>query len=112
MTDLSQVSSLGGLPVPPPTGAAIFNPSLKGASPSSVQPSDGPSFADALADKGREMVDSVKKAEAASIAGMKGEANTYDVVSSVMHAEQQLRMATAVRDKIIQSFLEISRMQI
>ena len=47
-----------------------------------------------------------------SIAGIKGQAGTYEVVSSIMQAEQSLRMAVAIRDKIVSAYLEISRMQI
>ena len=69
-------------------------------------------FADALRDTGSQMVTSIQKAEGASIAGLKGEASHYEVASSVMEAEQSLRMAVAIRDRMVQAFLEISRMQI
>lgn len=71
-----------------------------------------PSFADAVKDAGMNVVNSVQKAEAASIAGIKGEASTYEVASSMMEAEQNLRMTIAIRDKFVQSYMEISRMQI
>jgi len=69
-------------------------------------------FAATLKEVGVQMVQSVENAEATSIAGLKGEADTYEVVSSIMEAERSLRMAVAVRDKIISAYLEISRMQI
>jgi flagellar hook-basal body complex protein FliE len=34
------------------------------------------------------------------------------VVSSVMEAEQSLQTAIAIRDKIVQAYLEISRMPV
>ena len=59
------------------------------------------------------MVQTLEKAEAASIAGMKGEVpEPMRLFSSIMEAEQTLRMTVAVRDKIISAYLEISRMQI
>lgn len=55
---------------------------------------------------------SLEKAEAMSIAGIKGEAGAYEVASAVMEAEQALRMTISVRDKIVQAYLDITRMQI
>ena len=54
----------------------------------------------------------LNKAEATSIAGIKGDASTYEVATSVMEAERSLKMTVAVRDKIVAAYLEISRMQI
>ena len=54
----------------------------------------------------------LKQAEAMSIKGIKGEADVQEVVHSLMTAEQSLRMAIAVRDKIVSAYLDISRMQI
>lgn len=69
-------------------------------------------FKDVLFDAGKDMVGSVQNAEAMSIKGIKGEASAYDVASAVVEAEQSLKMAVAVRDKIVSAYLEISRMQI
>ncbi|MEM9277733.1 MAG: flagellar hook-basal body complex protein FliE [Pseudomonadota bacterium] len=70
------------------------------------------SFSDVLLDGGKQLVEAVGKAEQAAIAGMKGEAGAYEVASNVMEAEQHLRMMTAIRDRMVQAFLEVSRMQI
>lgn len=56
--------------------------------------------------------DNVKKAEAVSVAGIKGQATVQQVVEAVMNAEQSLQAAIAVRDKVVTAYLEISRMQI
>ncbi len=69
-------------------------------------------FSAALAEAGEGLVQSLQNAEATSIAGIKGDATTYEVASTVMEAEQSLRMAIAVRDRIVNAYLEISRMQI
>ena len=61
---------------------------------------------------GTDFVQSIEKAETTSLAGIKGEATAYEVASSVMEAEQMLRMTVAVRDRMVQAYLEISRMQI
>ena len=72
----------------------------------------GDDFSDILLKAGNGLVNNLQAAEAKSIAGLKGEVATYEVASAVVEAEQTLRMATAIRDKIISAYLEISRMQI
>jgi flagellar hook-basal body complex protein FliE len=47
-----------------------------------------------------------------SIAAIRGEVETREVVDAVMSAEQSLQAAIAIRDKVIQAYLEVSRMQI
>lgn len=69
-------------------------------------------FKDVLFDAGKNLVGSVQNAEAMSIKGIKGDASAYDVASAVVEAEQSLKMAVSVRDKIVSAYLEISRMQI
>lgn len=81
------------------------------AAPSQVD-AGGASFAEALADAGEGLVTRLNTAEAASIRGINGDATSYEVASAVMEAEQALRMAVAVREKVISAYLEISRMQI
>jgi len=69
-------------------------------------------FADTLKAASTNFVAVLNKAEATSIAGIKGDASTYEVATSVMEAERTLKMTVAVRDKIVAAYLEISRMQI
>lgn len=57
-------------------------------------------------------IDTVKASEATSAAGVRGQASVQQVVEAVMAAEQSLQSSLAVRDKIVQAYLEISRMQI
>jgi len=70
------------------------------------------SFGSMLADLANQTASSLQNAEVTSIRGIKGEVSAQEVVKSVMEAEQSLRMALAVRDKIISAYLEINRMQI
>ena len=65
-----------------------------------------------LVNTGQDFVNTLENAEAMSIKGIKGEASAYEVASAVMEAEQTIRMAVSVRDKIVNAYLEISRMQI
>lgn len=78
----------------------------------SVDDGLGLSFSEVLSQSATGFADTVRKAEATSVAGLKGEAGAYEVAMSVMEAEQQLRVATAIRDRVIQAFQELSRMQI
>lgn len=69
-------------------------------------------IADVVTQTGADFVSTLQKAEATSVAGIKGDASAYEVATSVMEAEQALRMTVAVRDRVVQAYLEISRMQI
>ncbi|MCB1439752.1 MAG: flagellar hook-basal body complex protein FliE [Nitratireductor sp.] len=70
------------------------------------------SIASDIGQVGKDFVATLEKAEATSIKGIKGEATAYEVASAVMDAEQALRMAVSIRDKVVSAYLEISRMQI
>ena len=72
----------------------------------------GGSIGETISSAAGSFVETLEKAEATSIAGIKGDASAYEVASSVMEAEKALRMTIAVRDKIVAAYLEISRMQI
>jgi flagellar hook-basal body complex protein FliE len=70
------------------------------------------SFGDVLQQFVGQTVDSMKHAEAASIAGVEGKASVQNVVSAVMQAERDLHTAIALRDKAVAAYQEISRMAI
>ena len=70
------------------------------------------SFADALNKAAGETVSSMQNAEKLSVEALQGGADMREVVDAVMDAEQTLRAAISIRDKIVQSYLEISRMPI
>ncbi len=55
---------------------------------------------------------SMRAGEAAAISGLKGDTSVQDVVQALMSAEEQLRAAIAVRDRVVAAYQEISRMQI
>lgn len=71
-----------------------------------------PDFSVTLASLGNEAAATLREAERISMAGLTGKADTREVVDAVMAAEQTLRTAVAIRDKIVQAYLEVSRMQI
>ena len=69
-------------------------------------------FSQALATASENAVSVLRNAEGLSRKALQGEAETREVVDAVMSAEQTLQAAVAIRDKIVSSYLEISRMQI
>lgn len=72
----------------------------------------GTDFETTLAGITSDMIGDLRGAEKMSLAGIAGKAETREVVDAVMTAEQTLRTAIAIRDKIVSAYLEISRMQI
>lgn len=82
-----------------------------GARAATAQVNTGGIAAD-LAGVGKDFVSTLEKAEATSIKGIKGDATAYEVATAVMDAEQAIKMAVSVRDKVVSAYLEISRMQI
>lgn len=71
-----------------------------------------PDFGNVLSQVASEGVNALRNAEAASIAGLNNQASVQQVVEAVMNAERTLQTAIAVRDKVVQAYQEISRMQI
>jgi flagellar hook-basal body complex protein FliE len=71
-----------------------------------------PDFASMLAGIASEAIDKTRAAEATALQGVKGRASVEEVVSTIMEAERSLQTALAVRDKIAQAYLELSRMGI
>lgn len=72
----------------------------------------GMNFSQVLGDMATDAVNNVKQAEFMSFEGIKGTANTREVVDAVLAAEQSLQTAIAFRDKIVNAYLEITKMQI
>ena len=84
-----------------------------GAAPTNeAAPVGETSFASMLADAASGTVGSLKQAESLSVASLQGGTETREVVDGIMSAEQSLQTAISIRDKIVSSYLEISRMAI
>lgn len=75
-------------------------------------PAGQPSFDNVLSQLASSVSGKLQNAEAVSMKSMTGDVPTRDVVNAVMDAEQSLQTAIAIRDKIVQAYLEISRMPI
>jgi len=79
----------------------------------SAAPSNGVGFADMLAQMASSTINNVREAENISTRQLSGEdVGIREVVDAVMAAEQSLNTAIAIRDKVVQAYLEISHMQI
>jgi flagellar hook-basal body complex protein FliE len=61
---------------------------------------------------GANAFETLRTGEATAIAAIEGKATTQQAVMATMEAEKSLQAALAIRDKIVNAFLEISRMQI
>ncbi len=77
-----------------------------------VQQPQRTDFSQVLSQVARDGVSRIQAAEATSLQGLQGQASVQQVVEAVMSAEQTLNTAIAVRDKVVQAYQEISRMQI
>ena len=80
----------------------------------SVQSSKGAaeSFSASLQAAGANAIGALQNAETQSMAALAGQGSTRDVVDAVMSAEQSLRIATGIRDKIVSAYLDLTRMAI
>lgn len=108
ITSVSNLTGLFG-----PASASLTSAATQAASPQAgaLDPS-GQDFGQVIAKVASEAVNSLKAGEAASIAGIQGKLPAQQVVESVLAAERSLQTALAVRDKMVASFQEISRLNI
>ncbi|KQV43894.1 MULTISPECIES: flagellar hook-basal body complex protein FliE [unclassified Rhizobium] len=90
------------------TSEASLAPNVSGT----VASGTSQSFASVMSNMASDMVNDLKTSEVASIQGIRGEANTREVIDAVMNAEQSLQTAIAIRDKVVTAYLEIARMPI
>jgi flagellar hook-basal body complex protein FliE len=97
--------------IAPLSGVSPFSiPGLPGTS--AAPEAAGQDFGSVLKSLVGGAVDTLKQGEAAAIQGIQGTMPVQQVVDQVMAAERTLQASLAIRDKLVSSFLEISRMQI
>ena len=72
----------------------------------------GTDFASTLSSLATDTAQTMRVAEMAAEAGIKGEVPVAEVVNKMLEAERSLQAAVAVRDKVVAAYLELSRMQI
>lgn len=93
--------------------AAYAAASRKAASPGLEPPAkEGAGFADLVKQAAQSTVSTLKQGEAASLQAVTGKADLSQVVTAVSNAEVTLQTAVAVRDRVIQAYLDIIRMPI
>lgn len=73
---------------------------------------DSGSFGTMISDTAQAMLQSLHAAEQVSAAGLSGQAGVREVAEAVMEAERNLQTAIAIRDKVVSSWVDISRMAI
>ena len=76
------------------------------------QPQGGESFAQMLADKVAEVDQAVRVADQQSADLLVGNGSIHDTMIALEEAGLQLRMAGAVRDRVISAYQDLTRMQI
>jgi|GEM_PF-357216 len=103
----------GGMSGPAGNAVGVAGMQAAPSSPLQVQAAAQPGFDQVLADIAGATVNRLQTAETLSMRRIAGEdVAVRDVVNAVMDAEQSLNTAVAIRDKIVQAYLEVSRMQI
>ncbi len=104
----ASLSGAGLSSVTGPAAASLRKAAVTGFAP----PTQRTDFSQVLSQVAMNGIDNIRAAEATSIKGLQGQASVQQVVEAVMSAEQSLNTAIAVRDKVVQAYQEISRMQI
>lgn len=72
----------------------------------------GDAFGDLVKQSAVSAVNTLKAGEAASLNAVSGKADMTQVVTAVSNAEVTLQAAVAVRDRVIQAYLDVIRMPI
>ncbi|WP_322518064.1 flagellar hook-basal body complex protein FliE [Rhodopseudomonas palustris] len=77
------------------------------------KPTDaGPSFGALVKDAMGSVLDAGRKSDAQTVAMANGKSNVMDVVTAVAETDVAVSTLVSVRDRVIQSYEEILRMQI
>ncbi|MBB4567327.1 flagellar hook-basal body complex protein FliE [Rhizobium leucaenae] len=109
ISSLSAVRGLGSIATDQSSSSSNSPASTLG---STLGNATGTSFASVMSNVAKDTVNTLKEAENASFAGIKGTMSTREVVDKVMQADQTLQTAIALRDKVVSAFLDITKMQI
>ena len=97
------VSGIPMMRILPPAGVSPVPP---------AGPADGEDFGAALRSAVESAVDTGHQAEAASMKAITQGGNVTEVVTALSRAELTLQTATAVRDRMLQAYQDIMRIQI
>lgn len=93
--------------------AAYASAAKKITAPGVAAPGQGgDGFADLVKQAAQSTIAGLKQGEAATLQAVAGKADISQVVTAVTNAEVTLQTAVAVRDRVIQAYLDIIRMPI
>ena len=81
-------------------------------SPASATGTPDVDFSKLMSSMATSTVSALRESEAAAIGAMNGQASVQDAITKIMEAERNLQQAVAVRDKVISTYTELTRMQI
>ena len=98
LASVSNLRSLGNLPVKKPSAAA--------------QSADSGDFSSVLSDMARQAASTIRASEETAMKGVQGQAPVQEVVQSVMRAQTSLQTALALRDKAVSAYQDLTRMPI
>ena len=101
---ISSLSPLADIP--------LLGSSLPSKPVSATQAAGSPDFASVLADMASQAASSIKTGDEMAIKGIQGQAPVQDVVQAVMKAQTSLQTALAIRDKVVTTYQELTRMSI
>jgi flagellar hook-basal body complex protein FliE len=95
--------------------AAAYAKALKAAAPAAEAAkaaASTPSFGQLAQQAATHSIESLRAGERASLQAAAGKADLTQVVTAVSNAEVTLQAAVAVRDRVIQAYLDVLRMPI
>ena len=93
-------------------GVGSSEPPLGGPPKAAPSADAGADFTSFLGQLTSDAANALRTSESTAVAGIQGKASVQEVVAAVMSAEQTLQSAIAIRDKVVQAYLELSRMSI
>lgn len=105
------MSGIPTLTVTPSSAADAYARVQNGGLDATSDPS-GSGFGDALARAIQGVADSGHKADSESMKAIAGQGNLTEVATAVTRAELSMQTALAIRDRVVQAYQDITRMQI
>lgn len=106
MTDIASIASTAGVQNAYRAASAASGAPRAGAVPG------GESFGDVLRAAAGDAVGMARTAETVAAAGLRGEVDTQRVVEATLELETTLQVAVSMRDKLVQAYQDVLRMQI
>lgn len=77
-----------------------------------TQEAEKVSFSEMIGKAGAEVIHDIRAAEAKAQEGLSGNTNTQQVVEATLELDSTVKVAVAVRDKLVEAYQEIMRMPV